>query len=958
MTTDKAPSNSRPAPPTGPSRPDTPLAETAALLTAARAIFGHRRFEDAAQAIFDSAKELLGATAGYVALSTREGKYNEVVHLDSGGRPCGVDPDLAMPIRGLRAKACETGQPVYDNEFADSQWMRLLPAKHMTLDNVLFAPLMLDGKAVGLLGLACKPGGFTDEDARLASAFGGFAAIALKTCRDRELLESSEERFRQLAMSVPVGIFETDAEGNCIYVNDRWCFLAGISAERAMGAGWTRALHPEDREKVLRQWTEFTHGPTAGSFSVETRFKTPDGRINWVSARATALRDAAGNLAGHIGTIDDITEHKRADEALAWRARVDASIAELSEALIQETSLEETSALVLRHARDLTGSEFGYVGYIDPETGWLVCPTHTQEVWDVCRVQGKSIVFKEFSGLWGSVLKTGKPLLTNAPEKDPRATGTPEGHIPIRRFLSAPAVAGGSVVGQVAVANGPRDYAQKDMDFITRLAYLYALAVQRARTDEEIRRLANFPSENPNPVLRIAEGGTVLYGNNACGPLLAAWRCGPGQQLPEPWHSMVGESLNTGLADRTQLQCGERTFSLTFAPVPEGGYVNVYALDITERNRAEEQLREARDELEVRVRRRTAQLAAAVEELQGEVLDRLAAEQEVEAERQRLFTVLDMLPGFVTLKSLDHRIRFANRKYRELFDLPKDQPCHQIHCGADQSRQGRRLDQIIQEGDQAEWECNCIGGRAHHVWAYPFSDVDGTPAVLQLCVDITERKELEKLVIETSETERRTIGRDLHDTLGQKLTGLAFLIKGLARKLGDKLPEEVGAADQIVQLVNDSISQVRFLARGLDPMGLGEDRLADGLRELAANTSELFGIPCKFRCDDPVVPDEGAVATHLYHIAQEAVTNATRHAEAKSIAIALAHDARGLYVSVEDDGVGIPSEAERAAGMGLRVMRYRADVIGGALSIERRSSGGTVVECVLPRASISSRGEN
>jgi PAS domain S-box-containing protein len=124
-------------------------------------------------------------------------------------------------------------------------------------------------------------------------------------------LRRAEERFRQLATRAPVGIFETDAQGDCLFVNARWCELAGLAPGEAAGPGWSRALHPDDRDRVFAEWYEAA--TTAREFVSEYRFRRPDGQTVWLSGCATALRDAAGRVVGYIGTIADITGHKEAD---------------------------------------------------------------------------------------------------------------------------------------------------------------------------------------------------------------------------------------------------------------------------------------------------------------------------------------------------------------------------------------------------------------------------------------------------------------------------------------------------------------------------------------------------------------------------------------------------------------------------------------------------------------------
>ncbi len=115
---------------------------------------------------------------------------------------CDVDPSLRMPIRGLRVEAYKSGKPVYENNFLESQWTEMLPPKHMEMENVMFAPLVLKGKAVGLIGLANKPGGFNDDDARMAAAFADKAAIALQNSSNIEALRASEARYRSLSHSL------------------------------------------------------------------------------------------------------------------------------------------------------------------------------------------------------------------------------------------------------------------------------------------------------------------------------------------------------------------------------------------------------------------------------------------------------------------------------------------------------------------------------------------------------------------------------------------------------------------------------------------------------------------------------------------------------------------------------------------------------------------------------------
>lgn len=169
------------------------LKRTDALYKASKTILTVQDFTATARHIFDSASELIGSTAGYVALLSKDEQENELLFLEAGGRPCSVDHNLPMPIRGLREVAYRFNKTVFDNSFMDSEWIKFMPRGHVVLDNVLFSPLVIDNKAVGVMGLANKPGGFTDQDTEIATAFADLAAIALRNSRTLENLILSEK---------------------------------------------------------------------------------------------------------------------------------------------------------------------------------------------------------------------------------------------------------------------------------------------------------------------------------------------------------------------------------------------------------------------------------------------------------------------------------------------------------------------------------------------------------------------------------------------------------------------------------------------------------------------------------------------------------------------------------------------------------------------------------------------
>lgn len=223
-----------------------------------------------------------------------------------------------------------------------------------------------------------------------------------------------------------------------------------------------------------------------------------------------------------------------------------------------------------------------------------------------------------------------------------------------------------------------------------------------------------------------------------------------------------------------------------------------------------------------------------------------------------------------------------------------------------------------------------------------------TKANKQLLKEMEERKLLEKELLSIVENERQRIGQGLHDSIGQQLTGIAFMMEVLGEKLVDRsLAEEIPYVDKIKSRLSQAAEQTRILAKGLHAIDLDRNGLVSTIQELASSTEELFNVSCSFKCNKPVSIDDISVATNLYRIAQEAITNAIKHGHAKNIVIALAAEGDCLIMTVENDGLDFPAGTNSENSMGLRIMRHRAEVINGSLQIGKRDNGGTIVTCCL-----------
>jgi signal transduction histidine kinase len=240
--------------------------------------------------------------------------------------------------------------------------------------------------------------------------------------------------------------------------------------------------------------------------------------------------------------------------------------------------------------------------------------------------------------------------------------------------------------------------------------------------------------------------------------------------------------------------------------------------------------------------------------------------------------------------------------------------------------------------------------------------LDLLPGVVQRSLAATAQKKalgearakserLEAEIIQMSEREKRRIGSDLHDGLGQQLTAIELMCAGLRSDLAVRAPDLEKSLDRIGGMLREAVSQTRLLARGLVPLGQNPDALQIALAELVERTNGLGRLHCRFECPNQVLVPNPEVSGHLYRIAQEALNNALKHSKARRVTIRLAEKQGRLHLGISDDGVGFSLEDRREKGLGLGVMEHRAYLIGAELSVKSRRGGGVAIECVLPAES-------
>jgi PAS domain S-box-containing protein len=333
------------------------------------------------------------------------------------------------------------------------------------------------------------------------------------------------------------------------------------------------------------------------------------------------------------------------------------------------------------------------------------------------------------------------------------------------------------------------------------------------------------------------------------------------------------------------------------------------------------------------------------------------AEEALQQERNFVSAILHTVGTLLIVLDLDGRVVQFNRACEQTsgqrFDEVKGKYAWELFPGAeDRERFKSAFEQLrggkIPRSFEGHWVTGDGGERLISWSGTVLPDANGSVRhIIATGIDITESKRLETAILEISAREERRIGQDLHDGLGQHLTGIAFMSKVLEQKLAEKAVAEAADASKIVRLVNEAIHKTRELSRGLLPVVSDARGLMSALEHYASEVGDLFGLACRFECDRPVLFYDDIAANHMYRIAQEAVNNAIKHGHAKHILISLTPDGDGAALRITDDGVGLPEDVGSSPGMGLHIMNYRAKMIGAVLQIRRGSPSGTVVTCAV-----------
>jgi two-component system CheB/CheR fusion protein len=388
----------------------------------------------------------------------------------------------------------------------------------------------------------------------------------------------------------------------------------------------------------------------------------------------------------------------------------------------------------------------------------------------------------------------------------------------------------------------------------------------------------------------------------------------------------------------------------------ELGGIEILTHDITDRKKAEQKLALHQEQLEFLIDQRTQELKETNRLLQEEISERKQVERALRESEEKFRTLAEKSPNIIFIYK-GGTVVYVNDRCKEVLDYTKDEILapdfnfYSVIAPEYHDLITQNYEQHMQGKEIKPYECDLLAKNGKHINVIITTKLityQGVSSIFGIATDITELHNLMKYLAELEINQRMEIGHDLHDGLGQYLTGVSLKCKAIEHMLDEGAQVYKSDIAEITELINTATQKAHDLSEGLAPSSLHVGGIETALSELAQQTGNLFNVTCKFHCLHGIKNMNQIATTHFYRIAQEAVTNAVRHGKPGQITITLERKKGNVILKIQDDGIGIGQNELNKGGMGVRIMHYRAQTIDAVLEIKPALKRGTVVCCTLP----------
>ena len=903
------------------------------LIKCSQAFLKATDFKYAAHTVYETCKKMIGATAGYVALLSADETQNEILFLDMGALPCELDPDLPMPIRGLRAEAYTSGKVVYDNDFQRSKWLQYLPEGHGRLNNVLFAPLVIDDRTVGIFGFANKPAGFNDDDALVVNAFADLTAVGLMQNRTTRNLEKNAYHLNVLMQTANDAIITVDQQGLICFWNQAAEKYFGYSADEIVGKPCT-CIVPEKFVAALRE--EFLRLAQTGvsrlaRHQVEIEGLHKNGAILPVELSISKWEVEEGVF--FTGIIRDISH----------RLQMERETRKSEKRMREIFKMMEGGGGVYKAVDN--GEDFVIVEYHRPYDWEDLLETdvnHTGrtllEVFPACIEYG---LFDVFHRVWES----GKPEYHPVIIYDGK-------DIKSWRKNYVYKLSSGEIV---ALYHDITERKQMETNLLES-ENLFRSIFETSPDAINLNRLddSKFVLVNSKFLDLTGYKNHEVIGNTA--PDLKLWN--DSKKRAQFFNQLIEESQVYDFEAEFSKKSGETITALVSAKLLH--YKNTPHLlavtkDITSLKQTEQALLEANKKLAKRYR--------------------ISSEELKKSEVKYSLLVQALLTGVYIC--VGEKIVFVNNQFCEMFGYSEDELINSsmpdlIHPDERDSCQLMCATVTQADSDQGDYEIRGIRKNGEIIYLSgrtTFIDYKGQEAALGNIANVSARKkaenELQKSekelrflsakLLSAEERERKRIAADIHDSIGQVLSAIKFIVESSLFAIAEQsyITAQEGL-QKIIPLTQDSIDEVRRIIMDLRPSILDDLGLIATItwfcREFESIYTDL-SIEKEITVAEEDIPKPLKIV--IYRILQEILNNAAKYSQTENIILQFTKTALGLELLVADTGVGfdldkITENNDVHRGMGLSSIRERVFVSGGTLTISSAPKRGTRIHIIWP----------